>query len=517
MINVFTKEFLWWLVDLGVTAVLLILEALLHLLWFVLPIARIQEFVGKSLNLFRVERDPSEDPLFDADTVQLITAHGYQAEEHYTMTKDGYVLCLHRVLPKASATPADKQQADTKAAPKGVVLLMHGFMMNSEAWVVRGAGRDLPLLLADEGYDVWLGNNRGNKYSHKHLRYAPNHDRFWDFCIDHLAYYDLPALVEYILLQTRVPKISYIGFSQGSAQAFAAFSTNHELSARVNVFIALSPAARVAALGNKVVSAVSTSRPQLVFLLFGKKSLLADSLFWRRVLARNAYASLLNRAMHFLFGWKLQNIDEKEKPMCFSHLYSFSSVKNVVHWFQIIHTRSFQMFDDKITTSNYDEAFKTYSLPAYRPSNIRIPVALFYGEQDNILDIPYLAMELPKAYVHRSHNYEHLDFLWARDVHRSVYPLVMHVLAKHNNSQPFSPRLADILADKSEPSLDLVRKKKTPLSLVQSDSSLSLPIGPRAPLATSPDGHSFLFGHIGNPSPAEPQNDTEPDMDSKAH
>ncbi len=39
-------------------------------------------------------------------------------------------------------------------------------------------------------------------------------------------------------------KLCYIGFSQGTAQAFAAFSTNPDLLEKVNLFVALSPAVR---------------------------------------------------------------------------------------------------------------------------------------------------------------------------------------------------------------------------------------------------------------------------------
>lgn len=59
----------------------------------------------------------------------------------------------------------------------------------------------LAYVLANAGYDVWLGNNRGNIYSRKHQTLNPDIDtaKFFDFSFYELGKYDLPANVDYIL------------------------------------------------------------------------------------------------------------------------------------------------------------------------------------------------------------------------------------------------------------------------------------------------------------------------------
>jgi hypothetical protein len=39
----------------------------------------------------------------------------------------------------------------------------------------------LPYLLAEAGYDVWMGNTRGNTYGRRHMRLNPEQPEFWNF------------------------------------------------------------------------------------------------------------------------------------------------------------------------------------------------------------------------------------------------------------------------------------------------------------------------------------------------
>ena len=53
------------------------------------------------------------------------------------------------------------------------ILLQHGSGGDAKTWfsLIEDAeeyGTPMPMQLAEEGYDIWIGNNRGTKYNQKH-------------------------------------------------------------------------------------------------------------------------------------------------------------------------------------------------------------------------------------------------------------------------------------------------------------------------------------------------------------
>lgn len=72
---------------------------------------------------------------------------------------------------------------------------------------------------AKAGYDVWLGNNRGNLYSRGHEKLNPDKDfkEFFDYSFFELGKYDAPTQINYVLKKTGYKKLSYVGHSQGTS------------------------------------------------------------------------------------------------------------------------------------------------------------------------------------------------------------------------------------------------------------------------------------------------------------
>lgn len=92
-------------------------------------------------------------------------------------------------------------------------------MNSADCWIVTHAEEAPAFVLANEGYDVWLGNSRGSSYSRKHKKYDPDgtsKSKFWDFSWAEMGKYDIKAQIEVVKKHTGVDKVTYIGHSMGS-------------------------------------------------------------------------------------------------------------------------------------------------------------------------------------------------------------------------------------------------------------------------------------------------------------
>lgn len=367
-----------------------------------------------------------------SDFADICALFGYEAEEHIVQTNDRYLLGLHR-LPYRKGEEGSRVNQGDDSIRKPVVYLHHGLLMCSEVWVcLTDEQRCLPFQLVERGYDVWLGNNRGNKYSKKSVNSSPLANEFWDFSIDQFAFYDVPDSIEYILKVTEQPSLSYIGFSQGTAQAFAALSIHPTLNRKCDVFVALAPAMAPSGLSNAIVDSLMKASPIFIFLLFGRRSVLSSTTMWQSILYPPIFVWMIEKSLSILFNWKCRNILPSQKLAGYFHLFSFTSTKSVVHWFQIIRNRSFQFYDDELQAPfSMVDTGRFYKPVKYPIKNIKTPIILLYGDSDSLVDIDAMLSGLPRATVAKSiPGYEHLDFLWAEDVDKQVFGDVFEALER---------------------------------------------------------------------------------------
>ncbi|KAJ1962762.1 cholesterol esterase [Dispira parvispora] len=414
--------------SLFLTALFFLIEKVVRIMLFFVPIRLINRV------LIRLTSDPNRPrPQYQIPTYEnfneLAGRWGYSTEEHTVVTRDGYVLGIHRL-------PESPRQLDSPPTRKPVVLLWHGFMMCSDVFVcMPNQQNSLALYLADAGYDVWLGNSRGNKYSYRHLSRRVWQTEFWDFSIDELAMFDIPDTVDYILAATGAPSLAYIGFSQGTAQMFCALASNKPLNDKISIFLALAPATTPRGFDSDVVNAMVNTSPQVLYLLLGRKEALSIAITWKEILPSDLNVWAYDTCLRFLFGWETRNLGPETKKMCYQYLYSFSSVKTIVHWMQIIRTGKLQFYDEMPVVPN--SVFHTgHVCHRYPTSQIDTPIALFHGGKDTLSSTDQLvAKELKKpAYVKEIAHYEHLDFLWADDVKDQVLDDLLVVLKAQDSN-----------------------------------------------------------------------------------
>lgn len=261
--------------------------------------------------------------------------------------------------------------------------------------------------------------------------------------MDQFAFHDIPDSIHYILTTTHQPSLSYIGFSQGTAQAFATLSIHPTLNEKVDVFIALAPAMSPKGLNTGIVNSFVKASPDVLFLAFGRRAILASATMWQSILYPPIFVRLIDASLKFLFGWSGNNITPYQKLASYPHLYSYTSTKSVVHWFQIIRNGVFQMYDDDAPNPVFSNRAKYYKVAKFPTKNIKTPIVLVYGGSDSLVDIDVMLKELPRHTMAKEiAHYEHLDFLWASSVDQLVFPHVFEALDEYAGVEhaPFESR-----------------------------------------------------------------------------
>ncbi|XP_070148822.1 lipase 3-like [Polyergus mexicanus] len=365
------------------------------------------------------------------DFIGLIERYGYPSEEHHVTTEDGYNLKIHRI----PGSPLSNSQQN-----KIVVFLMHGILCSSDCWVTLGANKDLAFLLADQGYDVWLGNYRGNSYCRSHIEMSPRDANFWQYSYHDIGTKDLPTMIDYVLNYTKSETLHYIGHSMGTTVLFALLSTKPEYNAKIRLGICLAPIAFWKEVSPIIKFLIDLAPLLEVFLDNNEINEIAplsstSVTLGRKLCADEAITQVFCITMLFLFtGPDLIQLNATALPEILSYYPAGTSVKNLLHYSQNVIRGDFQNFDYG-RLGNY-ERYKQPTPVRYDLKKITASIALFYGINDVLSlksNVLYLYERLPNVVWLEEHPFRllnHFDFLWAVDAKTLLYDRLIKIMQK---------------------------------------------------------------------------------------
>lgn len=141
---------------------------------------------------FRISENPQGNANADIEECKIGLFEklipNYNVEEHKVTTEDGYILTVFRVNSKDNKDPNSKP----------AVFLQHGITEDGHAFFLGGEELGLGNLLAQAGFDVWVGNSRGSKYSREHKTLDIKSKEYWEFSFMQMGQFDVPANLAYI-------------------------------------------------------------------------------------------------------------------------------------------------------------------------------------------------------------------------------------------------------------------------------------------------------------------------------
>lgn len=323
------------------------------------------------------------------------------------------------------------------------VFIQHGLLGSSADWVVSGPNNSLAFLLADLGYDVWLGNCRGNTYSNRHISLSKKDKRYWDYSFHEMAEYDLPAVIDHIV-ETKLTenrfhehrvdnhRVIYVGHSMGTSMVFAMLALNPEYNDKVRAVFALAPVAYMRHIRSPIRLLAPFSKDfDWIMRFFGNNELLPQSKIVRYMAKygcelTDAEKYICENSIFVLCGFDRAQFNEQLTQVIFAHTPAGTSTKTIVHYAQEIHDDGlFKQFDYGRNENQirYGQAVP----PQYPVENITTPIALIYATNDWLAgpeDVELLHRRLKNSigmFRVPYDTFNHLDFMWGKDAKTLVY------------------------------------------------------------------------------------------------
>lgn len=170
---------------------------------------------------------------------------GYGWEAYDVTTSTGYELSMFRI----TTDPSGQDLVDTK----GPIVLTSGLYSESIDWLSAPDPLlpNTPVQLAQKGFDVWIGESRGARFSLGHRTINTDTDvgkaAYWDYSYPEIGREDFPAMVDKIIAERPAESCAKVTMVAHSAAANAAMvmASEQNIDAKVDRIVTLAPCLQI--------------------------------------------------------------------------------------------------------------------------------------------------------------------------------------------------------------------------------------------------------------------------------
>ncbi|KAI6185492.1 Hydrolase [Aphelenchoides besseyi] len=358
------------------------------------------------------------DPECNMDVPEIINRWGYPAEEISVVTEDNYILTMHRI-PYGRDGPSPNRPVIFFATRIGRQQFLVGF------------------IFADAGFDVYLGNMRGNLYSRDHTRLDPKSHEFWDFSFDEMVKYDLDAQVNEALKRSNQSSLYYVGHSQGTLTMFSKLSRDPIFHRKVEFRRTVKHIKGML----QVLAEFLFDEVKFFYWLFGDGEFIPTNklfnLIAEYVCESKQGTAFCDNLLTLIMGVDSNQINATRNDVYFTHIPAGTSTKNV----QMVRSGILREYDYGWSNEKY---YGRNEPPVYDVSQDQCEIYLFWCPDDWLADEAdiegYLIPALKKQYVVKNtklEDFNHIDFLWgmraADEVYKPILDAITDDLKKQTN------------------------------------------------------------------------------------
>lgn len=254
-------------------------------------------------------------------------------------------------------------------------------------WVFNTPETAPAFVLARAGYDVWLGNHRGSKYSRTHKTMNQTQLEFWDFYQEDVGMKDLPTFIMFIKDKTGLEKIGYVGHSEGTTVLLMAGSLNPDFfRLHINLAVLLGPVATTANVSKPIFLFAAKHLDEIesymlknkMYNMFAPEPLISEGI----IIFCHLFSEL---CLEIRSMFHHDGITNPERfPMYMSNSPTGNSYRTWIYYGQLMNTNRTQLYD--YGKEGNQEKYGTDMPPLLPLDQYAVPTALLSGSLDELAD-----------------------------------------------------------------------------------------------------------------------------------